>query len=240
MSYKSIGVAVIVAFCLIFSFQGNLQAETDKNKEFHLIHRMMNHGMIQILDGSNLIMIAEMNIDTTVAKDPITHGKEMIAVGKNLIDRALHGPVMVDMHVKGIKNSQMLNATQKLGELMLRTVYAQETMQPAKESSEIVRNLHVLHLEANHTLLMAAQGSNMVMAGQADTTNDLNRYSIKMGKKMMLDARTILLDLLNNQIIKDMENKKLSPVEEAIFNNTKELLFNSVDIANILIRMEFD
>jgi hypothetical protein len=87
---------------------------------------------------------------------------------------------------------------------------------------------------------MAAQGSNMVMAGQADKSNDLNRYSIKLGKKMMLNARTILLSLLNSKIIKDMENKKLGPAEEALFKNTKELLINSVDIANILIRMEFD
>lgn len=240
MALKSLGYVSILALCLFISFTGNLRAETDKNKDFHAIHMMLNHGLNMIMDGSSLIMMAEMDLDITVEKDPLVHGTAMIDNGKTLIDRALHGPVMVDMHMQGMEKSKVMELTHQLGGLMLKTVYAQDIMQPAMKGSEIAKKLHVLHLEANHALMMSAQGSNMVMIGQYDRSNDLNRFSFENGQKMMSAARTILFDLLNGNTMKDLENKDLTPAEAALFKNTKDQLLNSIDIANLLIQMEFE
>jgi hypothetical protein len=240
MPVKSLGLATVLALSLIFFCQGILQAETDKNKDFHSMHMLMNHGLTMILDGSSLSMMAELDIDTTVARDPLTHGKRMIDQGKALIDRALRGPVMVEKHMQGMSSSKMMELTHQLGELMLKTVYDQDIMQPAREGSEINKNLHVLHLEANHALIMSAQGSNMVMMGQVDTSNELNRYSIEQGRKMMAEARTILLDLLNGSILKELGKLKLTQEDEEMFKFTKEMLINNVDVANLLIQMELE
>jgi hypothetical protein len=80
----------------------------------------------------------------------------------------------------------------------------------------------------------------MVMIGQADRTNDLQNYSFEQGHKMMLNARTILLDLLNSAALKDMESRILNPEDKALLKYTKKHLINSLDIANLLLRMEFD
>jgi hypothetical protein len=240
MASKLLGFIAGIALSLILSFSGNIQAGTHKNKDFHAIHMMMNHGLNMILDGSSLIMMTEMDIDITFAKDPLVHGNAMIANGKELIDRAIRGPVMVEMHVKKKGDATIMDSTHQLGELMLKTAYSQGIMQPVEENSIIAKHLHVLHLEANHALMMACQGSNMVMIGQADRTNDLQSYSFEQGHKMMLNARTILLDLLNSAALKDMESRILNPEDKALLKYTKKHLINSLDIANILIRMEFD
>ena len=240
MASKSLGFIAVIALSLILSFPGSLLAGTHKNESFHDFHMMMNHGLNMILDGSSLIMMTEMDINITFAKDPLVHGNAMIATGKDLIDRAIRGPVMVEMHVKKKGDATIMDSTHQLGELMLKTAYTQEIMQPVKEASVIAKYLHVLHLEANHALMMACQGSNMVMISQADRTNDLQRYSFKQGHKMMLNARTILLSLLNGEALKDMESKKLNPEDKALLKYTKDHLINSIDIANILVRMEFE
>lgn len=240
MGLKSLSFLSALVLGLILSFPGMLQAETDKNKQLHTIHMMMNHGLTMILDGSSLIMMAEMDIDTTVVKDPLVHGNKMIAKGKSLIDRAIRGPVMVEKHMQETRTTKMMDLTHQLGELMLKTAYAHDIMQPAMKGSEVAINLHVLHLEASHALIMAAQGSNMVMIGQSGMNNDLTRFSIEQGRKMMSEARTILIDLLTGKTVKDLEKRKLSPADLAMFNHTKELLIVSVDIANLLFQMEFE
>jgi hypothetical protein len=201
---------------------------------------MLNNGLNLILDGSSLIMMSEMDIDISFAKDPQVHGNLMIATGNKLIDRALKGPVMVDMHVKKIGLGPMMEATHELGALMLKTVYTQETIQPAPDLSDAAKNLHIMHLEANHALMMACQGSNMFMIGQGDRSNDLIRYSFEQGRKMMLDGRAILHDLLASPQFKELESGKLSPEDRKLLAFTKDHLLNSLDIANLLVRMELD
>ena len=225
---------------LLVSLPGTLSAQVDKNKDFHAIHMMLNNGLNMILDGSSLIMMSEMDIDITFAKDPQAHGSLMIATGRKLIDRAIKGPVMVDMHVQKIGLGPMMEATHALGELMLKTAYTQEAMQPVPAHSEVAKNLHIIHLEANHALMMACQGSNMFMIGQGDRSNDLIRYSFEQGREMMLTARTVLHDLLASPQLKKLESSKLSPEDTKLLAFTKEHLLNSVDIANILVRMELE
>ena len=133
MASYSLRFITVIALGLLVSFPGTLKAETDKNRDFHPIHMMLNNGLNMILDGSSLIMMTEMDIDISFAKDPQAHGNMMIATGRKLIDRALKGPVMVDMHVKKMGLGSMMEATHELGELMLKTAYTQKVMQPATE-----------------------------------------------------------------------------------------------------------
>lgn len=240
MVSHSLRFIAAIGLGLLTFLPGTLSAETDKNRDFHAIHMMLNNGLNMILDGSSLIMMSEMDIDTTFAKDPQVHGNLMISTGKKLIDRALKGPVMVDMHVKKIGLGPMMEATHELGELMLKTAYTQEAMQPVPEHSDAAKNLHIMHLEANHALMMACQGSNMYMTGQGDRRNDLTRYSLEQGREMMLTARTILHDLLASPRFNDLGKSKLPPEDRKLLTFTKEHLLNSINIANLLVRMELD
>ena len=240
MASFALRIIAAIVLVLLVSLPGTILAEVDKNKDFHAIHMMLNNGLNMILDGSSLIMMSEMDIDINFAKDPQAHGSLMIATGRNLIDRAIKGPVMVDMHVQKVGLGPMMEATHELGKLILKTAYTQEAMQPIRAHSDIAKKLHILHLEANHALMMACQGSNMFMIGQGDRSNDLIRYSFEQGREMMLTARNILHDLLASPQLKELENSKLSSEDAKLLAFTKDHLHNSLDIANLLIRMELD
>ena len=240
MRIKSLSIAFMLALSLILSFSASLKAETDKNKAFHRIHVMLNHGLNMVMDGSTLIMTKGMVPESAEEVHTVEHGNAMIAEGKAFIDRALHGPVMVDMHVKKEMMGKMMDSTHRLGELILKAVFDQKVTVFSPDVSEVSQKLHIINLDASHALMMASQGSNMVMTGQDDASNDLSRYSIEHGKEMMLRARTILIELLHSTLMKDLEKKQLTPDDEKNFTYTKERLITSVDIASILVEMEFD
>ena len=110
MASFSLRTIAAIVLGLLVCLPSNLSAEVDKNKDFHSIHMMLNNGLNMLLDGSSLIMMTEMDIDISFAKDPLEHGNLMITTGKKLIDRALKGPVMVDMHVQKMGLGPMMEA----------------------------------------------------------------------------------------------------------------------------------
>ena len=230
----------VLALSMVLSFPNGLKAGTNQHEDFRDIHMIMNYGLTMILDGSSLIMMAEMDIDTAVEKDPLVHGNKMIDEGKALLNRALTGPVMVKKHMEGQDKTKKMTLTHQLGELMLKQAYSRDIMQPTGSKSDTVIKLHVMHLEEAHALIMAAQGANMVISGKGGTNNDLNRFSIEQGRRMMTDAKTILNNLLNGNTLKELEKEVLPPEEEKILKATKEQLINSIDIANLLIQMEYE
>ena len=240
MKTKSLTLIFMLSMSIVLSSLGIVRAETDKNKTFHTIHELINHGLNMVMDGSTLIMMNELGLDPTMAETSVEHGQAMIDEGKALIDKAIRGPVMVDMHVKEMGKSKMMEETHHLGELILKAVYSQNIMHPQSEDSVISKKLFIMNVEANHALMMASQGSNMVMIGQDSTDNDLSRFSIKHGQTMMLRARAILQDLLFSPLMKDLEKMDLTPEDQKVFQYTKDRLVTSVDIANILVRMEFE
>ena len=215
MFIRSITFNIFLALSLIITLSAELRAESDKNRDYHSAHVLMNYGLNMIADGSSMIISTDMDIKTSVVQNPINYGKETIDLGKSFVERALKGPDMVEKHVqKNDEESDMMLATHKLGQLMLQAVYSPEFFESdLLKNSEIAHNLLVIQLEANNALMMSAQGSN---------------------------AREVILDLLHGKEMKKISNDSLNPSEKELYEYTRKQLINSVDIINLLYRMEFD
>ena len=243
MLIRSLTVTTFLAFSLVIILSADLRAEYDKNKDYHSTHMMINHGLNMIADGSSIIISTTMDIKTTITQEPVDYGKEMIALGKSFVERALKGPHMVEKHVqKKDVESDMMLATHKLGQLILQAEYSPGVLEPGLlQNSEIAHNLLVILLEANNALMMSSQGSNMVMTGQADWSEKyLDRFFIDQGRNMLEKAREVIFDLLNGEVMKNLAKKELLPAEKELYEYTKKQLLNSLDISNLLIQMEFD
>ena len=243
MSIRSLTVTTFLAFSLIIILSADLRAEYDKNKDYHSSQMLINYGLNMIADGSSIIMATEMDMKTTITQEPVDYGNEMIALGKSFVEMALKGPHMVEKHVqkKDVENDMML-VTQKLGQLILQAEYSPRILEPnLLKNSEITHNLLVIQLEANNALMMSAQGSNMVMTGQADWSEKyLSRFFIDQGRKMIGEAREVIFDLIHGEVMKKLAKEKLLPVEKKFYEYTKKQLLNSLDINNLLYQMEFD
>jgi len=144
MSIRSITLTTFLALSLIFISSIELRAvELDKNKGYHSAHMLMNYGLNIIADGSSLIMSAQMDIKTTIGQDPIDYGKEYIELGKSFVERALHGPTMVEKHMQNTdEENKMMLSTHKLGQLMLEAAYSPDNFEPDQlKNSAVAHNL---------------------------------------------------------------------------------------------------
>ncbi|MFC1827795.1 hypothetical protein ACFLZQ_07705 [Thermodesulfobacteriota bacterium] len=243
MSIRSLTVTTFLAFSLIIILSADLRAEYDKNKDYHSSHIMINYGLNMIADGSSIIMATEMDMKTTITQEPVDYGNEMIALGKSFVEMALKGPHMVEKHVqKKDVESDMMLATQKLGQLILQAEYSPGILEPdLLKNSETAQNLFFIQLETNNALMMSAQGSNMIMTGQADWSEKyLNRFFIDQGKNMIGRAREVIFGLLHGDVMKNIAKKGLRPAEKELYEYTRKQLLISLDINNILYQMEFD
>ena len=197
------------AFMLAIGLFGTAYAKHggDASMGMHHMHMLMNHGLEMVAEGSNLVMLAKMNM--TAALDPMTleHGQNMIKDGKEVIEHVLKGPEMQAMHKGGHGDDPLMKYTHELGNAELAVVDLLENMNMEGPMSDDMMTMHHMHIMINHALEMAAQGSNMVMLGQMGMSKDIDKYSVEHGKMMLSNASSLLKEVMEGKAMTGMHEK---------------------------------
>jgi hypothetical protein len=200
-----------LAFMLSIGLTGTAHAKHGgASMEMHHLHMLMNHGLEMVVEGSNMVMLADMKM--TPAVDPMTteHGQKMIKSGREVIDRALKGPEMQAMHKAGHGGDPLMKYTHELGNAIMTVADLLEKMSMEGPMTEDMMTMHHMHIMINHALEMAAQGSNMVMLGQMGMSKDVDKYTIEHGKMMLADARAMLTEVMEGKAMTGMHEKGIT------------------------------
>ena len=205
---RLLGAVTAGAFMLTIGFFGTAYAEHggEASMDMHHMHILMNHGLEMVAEGSNLVMLAKMNM--TAALDPMTleHGQNMIKNGREVIEHVLKGPEMQAMHKAGHGDDPLMKYTHELGNAELAVVDLLENMNMEGPMTDDMMTMHHMHIMINHALEMAAQGSNMVMLGQMGMSS-MDKYSIEHGKMMLSNASSVLKEVMTGKAMMDMHAK---------------------------------
>jgi hypothetical protein len=198
-----------VAFMLSMGMFGTAYAKHggDASMDMHHLHTLMNHGLEMVVEGSNMVMLAEMKMTASVDPMTLEHGRKMIKSGKEVIARALKGPEMQGLHKAGHGDASLMKYTHELGNAVTTVSDLLETMSTAGPMSDDMMAMHHMHVMINHSLEMAAQGSNMVMLGQMGMSKDIDKYSIEHGKMMLSEARSMLTEVMEGKAMIGMHEK---------------------------------
>ena len=86
---------------------------------------------------------------------------------------------------------------------------AQATAQgtPKKASGDASMHLHHMHTMINHGLIMALQGSNLVMLSEMKMAPGVDEITLSHGKKMITDGKAMLNDVLSGDHMTAMHKK---------------------------------
>ncbi|HXY55205.1 MAG TPA: hypothetical protein VEM40_11110 [Nitrospirota bacterium] len=194
-------------FCSARAEEMTHEHGSDASMQMHHLHVLMNHGLEMVVEGSNMVMLADMKMAPSM--DPMTaeHGRAMIKSGREVIEHALKGPEMQAMHKAGHGDAPLMKYTHELGEAELSVVNMLEKMGMEGPMSDDMMAMHHMHIMMNHALEMAAQGSNMVMLGQMGMAGDIDKYSIDHGKMMLSDAKAMVNEVMGGKSMTDMHQK---------------------------------
>jgi len=206
---RFIGSLTAVALVLSIGVFGTAYAKhgNDASMDMHHLHILLNHGLKMVAEGSNLVMLADMKMTPEV--DPMTaeHGRKMIKSGREVIERALKGPEMQGLHKAGHGDDALMKYTHELGNAITTVADLLEKMSTEGPMTPDMMAMHHMHVMINHALVMAAQGSNMIMLGQMGMSKDIDKYSIEHGKMMLADANATIKEVMEGKAMTGMHEK---------------------------------
>ena len=194
-------------FCSVRAEEMKHEHGGDASMQMHHLHVLMNHGLEMVVEGSNMVMLADMKMAPSMDQMTADHGRAMIKSGKEVIEHAFKGPEMQAMHKAGHGDAPLMKYTHELAEAELSVANMLETMSMEGPMTGDMMAMHHMHIMMNHALEMAAQGSNMVMLGQMGMAGDIDKYSMEHGKMMLSDAKSMISEVMGGKAMTDMHQK---------------------------------
>lgn len=167
------------------------QAMADPAMQLHHMHGLMAHGFEMALEGTNLVMLGQMEMTELVDEAARTHGTAMIAEGRALITDVMSGEAMTALHEATGADPAAMSYTHELGSAMNTVVDIIETMEAEMIAGADHMALHHLHLLLSHAGQMAAQGATTAMAGTMDMAGSVDAEARRHGAAMIDHARSL-------------------------------------------------
>jgi hypothetical protein len=232
------GFVLALLFIISSGLGGSAYAKHggDAAMDMHHLHMLMNHGLEMVVEGSNMVMLAEMKMTPAVDSMTLEHGRQMMKSGKEVIERALKGPEMQAMHKAGHGDDPMMKYTHELGNADMTVADLLGNMNMEGQMTDDMMAMHHMHIMINHALEMAAQGSNMVMLGQMGMSKDIDKYTIEHGKMMLSDARAMMKEVMEGKAMTDMHAKGVTG-GNAMMADTHKIGNAAKDVIEILDKM---
>ncbi|MGO9612595.1 MAG: hypothetical protein ACLPX5_06140, partial [Dissulfurispiraceae bacterium] len=176
----------------------------------HHMHMLMDHGITMVVQGSNMVMLAQMKMAPGVDTKTLQHGQHMMKEGKELITRVLNGPEMTAM-MKEHATDPLMEYTHQLGEAMLKLTDILEKMSMEDMSSADMMGMHHMHMMINHAVEMAAQGADLIMLGKMGMARGIDKMTIEHGKAMLGDGKSMVEDMMGGKEMMEMHAKGMTP-----------------------------
>lgn len=192
---------------------------------------MMNHGLILVLDGSSMEMLAEMKMAPGIDRISRMEAKRLFKDGKNLVKRSLSGDEMLGLHEKDIKNDPRMKKTHELGEAMLKIINILENMD--LRDIDRTMELHHMHIMLNHSLKKASEGANLMMLGDMDVAAGAAEFASDSGRKILGKARELLAEIADSSAMKKMHRAGMTPEKSTQMHATHEFIEYALKIMDI-------
>jgi hypothetical protein len=202
----------------------------------HHQHQMLNHSLGMALQGSNLVMLGQMEMVPGLDKLTVDHGKKMLKNASTMMNDTMSGDTMMKMHAAGTSpaDDPMMKYTHQLGEAMMKIMGMLDKHADMKGHS---MEVHHQHMILNHALKMAIEGSDMIMTGQMGMAPGVDDHSVTHGKNMMKEARALWNEVMSGDYMMKMHGKGMSPDKHKGMAFTHELAESQIKVMDLLEKM---
>ncbi|WP_020493952.1 hypothetical protein [Verrucomicrobium sp. 3C] len=92
------------------------ERQSDSSMQLHHMHAVINHAVEMAAEGSNLVMLGEMQMAPGTDDLAAEHGKGAIREAKALVKRVMESKAMAELHKQGQGESREMAYTHKLAE----------------------------------------------------------------------------------------------------------------------------
>ena len=202
----------------------------------HHQHEMINHSLGMALQGSNLVMLGQMEMVPGLDKMTVGHGKKMLKNARTMMNDTMSGDAMMKMHSTGMSpaDNPMMKYTHQLGEAVMKVMDLLDKHADMKGHS---MEVHHQHMILSHALKMAIEGSDMIMTGQMGMAPGVDSHSVTHGKNMMKEGRALWNEVMSGDYMMKMHGKGMSPDKHKGMAFTHELAEAQLKVLELLKKM---
>jgi len=202
----------------------------------HHQHEMLNHALSMALQGSNLVMIGQMNMVPGLDEVTIDHGRTMLKNARSIWNDVMSGETMMKMHTGGTgpADDPMMKYTHELAEAQSKVMDMLDRHSNMKGHS---MDVHHQHLILNHALEMALEGADMNMTGMMGMAPGIDKKSVSHGSKMIQEARGLWNAVMSGDYMKKMHAGGMTPGAHAGMTFTHEIAEAQMKVINLLENM---
>lgn len=205
--------------------------------EMHHLHILLNQGISMAAEGSNLVMLAGMQMTPALDRPTLRHGQMMIVNGRELIRRSLDGPEMAALTEGGRVDPALMEYSRELGEAMLSYMKCLEGLDIERMSSRRTKTLQRMNIILNHALGMASEGANLVMVARMGMAGNVDRFSLDHGERMMRHARELYRETMSGEAMTRLRDLGVTPESSPMMKLTRDLAAAVRKVIELLERM---
>jgi hypothetical protein len=232
-----LGVIFIMPFFVALNSTLAMEMEAGHDMSSHHQHMMLNHALSMILEGHNLVMMADMGMAMGVDESAVKHGNMMIENGTEMFTETMSGETMMGMHHEGkdpMKDPAMAY-THKLAEKQLIVMDLLGKMPKMGTGTNMIN--HHQHIMLNHALQMALEGSNSLMLGQMAMAKGVDEVAVEHGKMMLKNAKTLYNDIMSGGEMMKMHKEGTTPESDVTMKYTHQLAEAQLQVMAVLDEM---
>jgi len=220
-----LAMGMILGMLMLMGTKGVMAMDMETGHEMtsHHQHMMLNHALGMVVEGTNLVMLAEMGMSTEVDTMSVEHGNMMIKNGTTLYNEIMTGKEMLGMHHEGkdpMKDPDMAY-THKLAEKELIVMDLLGKMPKMGTGGDMT--MHHQHITLNHALKMALEGANLFMLGEMGMAGGIDEVDIEHGRMMIKNAKALYNDVMSGSQMTKMHAEGTSPESNEAMQYTHKL-----------------
>lgn len=202
----------------------------------HHQHQMLNHALGMALQGSNIVMLGQMEMVSGLDNLTIDHGRTMLKNARTMWTQTMSGDTMMKMHSGGKTptDNPMMKYIHELAEAELKVIDLLERHVDIKKHT---MGMHHQHILLNHALMMALEGSNMFMTGKMGMAPGVDEHSVSHGNEMIKNARSLLNEVMSGESMMKMHGEGMSPDKDKGMAFTHELAEAQLKVMDLLEKM---
>jgi len=141
--------------------------------KLHHLHMLINHSLQMATQGADMNLLG------------IEHGPAMLDKASNLLNRAMSGPEMANMHKIGHADTVLMKLTHDLAAKSVELIKAMKAFPADAQDRQSL-------LMLNHAIEIAATGNSMIMQGQQGMAGDVDAVMVNHGQMMLGEASGII------------------------------------------------
>lgn len=202
----------------------------------HHQHQMLNHSLGMALQGSNLIMLGQMDMVPGLDATTIEHGKMMLKNARTMWNDTMSGDTMMKMHGAGKTpgDDPSMKYTHQLAEAQLKVI---DMLDKHVDMKGHTMGMHHQHIVLNHALKMALEGIDMDMTANMGMAPGVDSGAKTHGSKMIKSAEKLWNEVMSGGDMMKMHSGGMSPGKHEGMTFTHKLAEAQLKVLELLKKM---